>query len=102
MGISRTTKWRVKKGLSPGLGKKYHTKTYYPGKIVCVKNVQKIAKVIFCKNFTQWKEHEEDLIQVAILRCLELAGKSQDSNFQFYVCRNAMRDYISERQKGKK
>lgn len=100
MKISRTTQWRVKKGLSPGIGRKYHQKKYYPGELRDVENTLRIAKVIFLKHFLDWRNHEDDLRQEAVLRCLELAGKSQDPNFQFYVCRNAMRDYIARWLKG--
>ncbi len=90
----------MKRGISPGLGKAYHQKEQMPRQLKNVKTVQRIARAVFLLSFTAWQAHKEDMIQSAILRCIELAGKSQDVKFQFSVCRNEMRTYIKKWGKG--
>lgn len=98
--MSRTTRWRISKGLSPGLGKAYHTKNQMPGMLKDPENVMSIASSVFYRNFRLWEELKDDLIAEGILRCVELAGKSQEPKFLFSVCKNAMFSYIQKWAKG--
>jgi hypothetical protein len=66
-----------------------------------VANATKIAKAVFWKYFSFLKgaeAHKEDCIQEALLRMVELSGKTMAPYFQYSAARNAMRSYLQKQK----
>lgn len=99
-GLSRTTVWRA---LKRGWYCHDYHKKWQPGtdyREWDTHQAYAAAIDVYQKHFRLWKSHREDLIQSAVLRMVELSGKSCDYSFQWIVAKNTMRDYCASLKHG--
>jgi DNA-directed RNA polymerase specialized sigma24 family protein len=80
----------------------FHKRTIYPGPLD-TEAAYRLAWFIYRRKFEDrlpWYVAPEDLVQEGVLRLFEMAGhpRFQEKGFQFYLCLNAMKNWI-ERQR---
>ena len=96
LGLSLTSVWRAqKRGWYTIEYHKRHDPEPRP-ELIDVAMATRACYHCYKKYFGEFPHHKDDLIGSAMLRIVELSGKSTEFSFIYVVAKNAMRDYIKK------
>jgi DNA-directed RNA polymerase specialized sigma24 family protein len=97
-GVSRSTLWRARK-------RGYFCFNYHKREVEIDNNIDndvvkewyEIAWKVYFKQFKNYMEEKEDLVQEAVIRLWELSGKEEINSFgyKWSICVNAMRSWLA-------